>query len=183
MKKLLPFLFISFGLLTIVSWKLHYSTASIYDFSYQKIDSQDSIKLSTYKGKKILIVNVASKCGYTSQYEDLQKLQEKYSSRLVVIGFPCNQFLNQEPGTKEEILEFCKLNYGVTFPLSNKIDVKGHNQDPIYHWLTKKELNGLDDFHVSWNFNKFLIDENGKLLAHFDSDVKPLDEKITSYLK
>lgn len=177
------FLSLSCAFLFIVLACTNNDMKSIYSYSYQKIDAADSVKLSSYKGKKILIVNVASKCGYTPQYEELQELYKTYSNQLVIIGFPCNQFLHQEPAQEDEILQFCKINYGVTFPLSTKIHVKGATQDPIYQWLTKKELNGLGDFQVSWNFNKFLIDENGKLLAHFESSVAPMDEAITKYLK
>ena len=183
MKKLTSSILLSAFAVILLSWSHQNKTASIYDLSFQNIETLDSVKLSSFKGKKILIVNVASKCGYTPQYTELQELYYEYSDKLVVIGFPCNQFLHQEPGTKEEILKFCQTHYGVTFPLSSKIDVKGHNQDPIYTWLTKKELNGVDNYHVSWNFNKFLIDENGKLIAYFDSDTKPMSEAIVKHLK
>ena len=155
---------------------------SIYEFSIEALNSDEEINLSDYKGKKILIVNVASKCGYTYQYEDLQKLYETYQDKLVIIGFPCNQFMGQESGDEITIQEFCRANYGVTFPMTTKIDVKGKDQHPIYKYLTSKSENGLGDFKVGWNFNKFLIDENGKLVAHFDSKVKPLDAEITSLL-
>lgn len=153
-----------------------------YDLSYVSITGKDTISMSSYKGKKLLIVNVASRCGYTPQYEDLQTLYEQYADQLVIIGFPCNQFMGQEPGTGDEIEEFCKLNYGVTFPLAQKIDVKGKDQHPVYEWLTNKSLNGLDDYTVSWNFNKFLISEEGRLIAHFGSGTKPLSEEIISKL-
>jgi glutathione peroxidase len=154
---------------------------NIYKFSIKAID--DSVmSLEKYKGKKILIVNVASKCGYTKQYEDLQALSEKYKDKLVVIGFPCNDFMGQEPGTAEEIQTFCKKNYGVTFPLAAKINVKGADVAPIYKWLCNKAENGVLDAEITWNFNKFLIDENGFILAKFDSEVKPLDEAILSLL-
>jgi glutathione peroxidase len=131
-----------------------------------------------YEGKKILLVNVASRCGYTSQYADLQKLNERFGDVVQVIGIPCNQFMGQEPGTNSEIAQFCQKNYNVTFPLTDKIHVRGENQHPIYQWLTNKNLNGLDDFSVSWNFNKFLIDENGKLMNHFGSNTNPLSEEL-----
>ncbi len=131
-----------------------------------------------YEGKKILLVNVASRCGYTSQYADLQKLNERFGDVVQVIGVPCNQFMGQEPGTNSEIAQFCQKNYNVTFPLTDKIHVRGENQHPIYQWLTNKNLNGLDDFSVSWNFNKFLIDENGKLMNHFGSNTNPLSEEL-----
>lgn len=151
---------------------------SFHSFSISSLDESSTLNMADYKGVKILIVNVASKCGYTPQYEGLQKLYEQYNENLQIIGFPCNQFMGQEPGGKEEIASFCKKNYGVTFPLSSKIDVKGENQHPIYSWLTSKKQNGLDDFKVSWNFNKFLIDEEGKLIGHFGSSVEPLSEVI-----
>ena len=159
------------------------TTATFHNFSIEALNSDEIIDMSSFKGKKVLVVNVASKCGFTPQYADLQKLYETYGDKLVVIGFPCNQFLGQEPGKESLIEEFCSLNYGVTFPMTTKIDVKGSDQHPIYKWLTKKELNGKDNFKVSWNFNKFLIDENGNLLEHFGSNVKPLDPAITSHLE
>lgn len=155
---------------------------SVYQFS--NIESLDGgiLDLSAFKGKKILIVNTASRCGYTPQYKELQELSDKYKEKLVVVGFPANNFMGQEPGTNTEIKEFCSKNYGVTFPMSAKISVKGDDMAPIYKWLTQKSLNGVLDAEVSWNFNKFLIDENGKLLAHFSSKVKPLDEEIVGKL-
>lgn len=155
---------------------------SLHDFEIQMLDAKESLKFSEFKGKKVLIVNVASKCGYTKQYADLQALQEKYADKLVVVGFPCNQFGRQEPGTEGEIAQFCSKNYGVTFPMTTKIDVKGKEQHDIYQFLTSKEQNGLDDYKVSWNFNKFLVDENGKLIQYFPSGTAPLDEKLTSKL-
>lgn len=156
---------------------------SIYDFKIQALDSDEVIDLKSFEGKKILIVNVASKCGYTPQYKDLQTLYEQYSDRLVILGFPCNQFFGQEPGSESQIQQFCTATYGVTFPMTTKVDVKGKDQHPIYKWLTHKELNGKDDYKVSWNFNKFLIDKNGQLMAHFGSRVNPLDEEIISLLE
>lgn len=155
---------------------------SFYDFSIAGING-DTMHMSDFKGKYVLCVNVASKCGFTPQYKPLQELYDKYQDKLVIIGFPCNQFLGQEPGSEEEIASFCELNYGVTFPLTEKIDVKGAGQHPIYSWLTHKELNGVDDAKVSWNFNKFLISPEGEWLAHFPSKVEPLSEEITGRLK
>lgn len=146
--------------------------SSIHSLSYTSIDGEP-ISLSKYKGKKILIVNTAGECGYTPQYEGLQKLSEQYSGKLVVIGFPCNQFGGQEPGNEREIKQFCTKNYKVTFPMAAKVDVKGKNRHPVYAWLTEKSLNGIEDAEVKWNFNKFLIDENGHYLAHYESAVKP----------
>lgn len=153
-----------------------------YELKVLALNGKDTLKMADFKGKKLLIVNVASRCGYTPQYEALQKLYETNRDKLVIIGFPCNQFMNQEPGSDEEIGTFCKLNYGVTFPLTTKIDVKGEQQHPVYQWLTQKSLNGKEDYKVSWNFNKFLISENGELLAYFGSSVDPLDKSIVSML-
>ena len=172
---------------TILSFLLMMTTLvlnaqSIHSFKVTGIDGKQ-INLASYKGKKILIVNTASKCGYTPQYESLQKVYDQYKDKLVILGFPCNQFGGQEPGTNEEIVTFCKQNYGVSFPLADKIDVKGANIAPIYQWLTQKAKNGVLDANISWNFNKFLLDENGKMLAYFPSNVKPDSEAISAYLK
>lgn len=156
---------------------------NFYDLSINSLVGGQKIEFSAFKGKKILIVNVASACGYTKQYEDLQNLYEKYSDSLIIIGFPCNQFGFQESGSATEIQEFCKVNFGVTFLLTEKIDVKGKNQHPVYQWLTNKELNKVDNYEVSWNFNKFLISENGALLDYFPSKVNPLSDEILNYLK
>ena len=140
------------------------------------------LDLSQYKGKKILFVNVASKCGFTSQYDALQELYKTYKDRLVVIGLPCNQFGGQEPGTAKEIVTFCKLNYGVDFPLTAKIEVKGDNQHPLYKWLTSKEQNGVMDSTVRWNFQKYLVDESGQLVDFFYSTTSPISSKIVKLL-
>ncbi|AUC16113.1 glutathione peroxidase [Tenacibaculum sp. SZ-18] len=157
------------------------SQTSIYDISINDIGN-DPISLSDFKNKKILFVNVASKCGFTKQYEELQKLSETYNDRLVVIGLPCNQFGSQEPGNEDEIQEFCSINFGVTFLLTEKIKVKGYKQHPLYTWLTSKKLNGVKDSKVKWNFQKYLIDEHGNLIDYFYSSTKPLSSKITSKL-
>lgn len=170
-------------LLSLTMLSTTVSNNSLHQFKIKLLHSDEVLDFSSFKGKKILLVNVASKCGYTSQYADLQALSEQYKSKLVVVGLPCNQFMGQEPGTEEEIGAFCQKNYGVTFPITTKIDVKGKNQHPIYNFLTTKSSNQLSDFTVSWNFNKFLVDENGKLIAHFPSSVKPLDKEITNFLK
>lgn len=156
---------------------------NFYDLSVLSLNEDETISFSDFKGKKVLLVNVASKCGFTPQYEGLQQLQEQYSNNLIIIGLPCNQFMGQEPGDKESIASFCKSNYGVSFPLTTKIKVKGKEQHPIYQWLTRKELNGVGDYSVSWNFNKFLVSEEGELEAYFGSNVKPMDEKIVSLIK
>ncbi|HQR00602.1 MAG TPA: glutathione peroxidase [Ferruginibacter sp.] len=156
-------------------------TRSIYDFKVAGLDG-DTIDFAEFKGKKILIVNTASKCGFTPQYEDLEKLYKTYKDKLVIVGFPANNFFSQEPGSNETISEFCKKNYGVSFPMAAKISVKGKNIAPIYKWLCDKEENGVMDAKISWNFNKFLLDENGKIIAHFKSAVKPMSEEIVSRL-
>lgn len=154
---------------------------SIYDF--KKIKSLDgkTINLSKYKGKKILIVNTASKCGNTPQYEDLEKLAKLYKDKVVVIGFPANNFGGQEPGSNLEIREFCSKTYSVTFPMAAKVSVKGDDIDPLFKYLTTADN---PDFtgEIKWNFEKFLIDENGKLIHRFRSKVKPLSPEVTKYL-
>ena len=155
----------------------------ILEHCIAKLNSTDKLCLGDYKGKKILLVNVASECGFTKQYSDLEKLYTEHKDKLVIIGFPCNQFGGQESGTEEEISKFCSSKFSVTFPLTNKIDVKGEQQHPIYKWLTTKTLNGVDDYKVSWNFNKFLLDENGQLIGYFSSKVNPMDSEITKLLE
>jgi len=156
-------------------------TQTIYDFKVPSLNG-GTIDFADFKGTKILIVNTASKCGFTPQYEDLQALYEKYKGKLVIVGFPANNFFSQEPGTNENIETFCKKNYGVTFPMAAKISVKGKDMAPIYKLLCNKAQNGVLDAKISWNFNKFLLDENGKLIGHFKSKVKPMSEEITSKL-
>lgn len=173
-----PFILIIFSLFIM---NLTYSQ-SFYELSIPSIENKE-IKMSDFKGKYILIVNVASYCGYTSQYADLQKLSQKYTNQLVVLAVPCNQFGSQEPGSEKEIKTFCESKFNVTFPMTEKVNVKGKNQHPLYAWLTNKEQNGLDNFEVSWNFNKFLINGDGELIAYFKSGVNPLDEQIIEKLK
>lgn len=158
------------------------STNSIHPI---KIDSLQGspINFSDYKGKKILFVNVASKCGFTPQYKELQKLYDEYQDKLIVIGVPCNQFGKQEPGSHEEIQQFCEMNYGVTFPITEKIDVKGPNQHPLYYWLTKRIENGKKNSTVKWNFQKYLVNENGELIDYYFSITKPMSKKILKHLK
>ena len=158
-------------------------STSIYEYQIQALNSDELIDLSTFKGKKILFVNVASKCGFTNQYEDLQKLYDQHQTKLAIIGFPCNQFLKQEGGSEEKIAAFCQMNFGVTFPMTQKINVKGKKQHPIYKWLTTKNLNGKDNYKVSWNFNKFLVDEEGKLINHYNSKIEPFDQEIIQHLE
>jgi glutathione peroxidase len=155
---------------------------TFYDLKINSLDGKRLINMNEFKGKYVLCVNVASECGYTKQYAGLQELYSKYKDKLVVIGFPCNQFLGQEPGTAEEIQTFCKKNYGVTFLLTEKIDVKGTNAHPIYKWLTQKSLNSKEDVTIKWNFNKILIDPTGNWLKYFASGTDPLDEEITKLL-
>ena len=156
---------------------------SIYDFKVPGLDGTD-IDFSQYKGKKIMIVNTASECGYTPQYADLQALYEKYKDKnFVIIGFPCNDFGGQEPGSAKDIQTFCTKNFGVTFPLMEKVSVKGDDASPIYKWLTNKSENGVEDASVKWNFNKFLIDENGKYVKHCGSGTKPDDKDIISWIE
>lgn len=156
--------------------------SSIHEFSIKSIEGK-TINFKDYKGKKILVVNTASACGYTPQYEGLQKLYTDYKDKLMVVGFPCNQFGGQESGSEEEIKQFCKARFGVTFPLTTKVDVKGDNANLIYKWLCSKEQNSVLDAEIKWNFNKFLLDENGALLAYFPSKVSPNSEEILKYLK
>ena len=154
---------------------------SIYDFKVEALEG-GTIDFAAFKGKKILVVNTASKCGYTPQYKELEQLYQEYKEKLVIVGFPANNFNSQEPGTNAEIKEFCQKNYGVSFPMAAKISVKGEDMAPIYKWLTQKSENGVLDAEISWNFNKFLIDENGKMLAYFPSKVTPMSEEITGRL-
>ena len=158
------------------------ASQSIYDIKINNLQNQP-INLSEFKGKKLLFVNVASKCGFTPQYKELQLLQDTYKNDLVIIGVPCNQFGKQEPGSSNEIQEFCEINYGVSFLITEKIDVKGSHQHDLYNWLTKKAINGKQNSTVKWNFQKYLVDENGEFLDFYYSITKPMNSKITSYLK
>jgi len=156
---------------------------SLYDFKVNDIDNRE-FDFSTLRGKKVLIVNVASKCGLTPQYAQLEELYQKYKDKnFIIIGFPSNDFKGQEPGTNEEIKEFCTLNYGVTFPIMNKISVKEPNMAPIYRWLTEKKENGKIDAEVQWNFQKFMIDENGLVYDFLEPKENPLSEKIVKWIE
>jgi len=155
---------------------------TIYKFKVTALDG-GTIDFSSFKGKKILVVNTASKCGFTPQYAQLEELYKKYSDELVIVGFPANNFGAQEPGSNEDIKSFCTKNYGVTFPMAAKVSVKGDDIAPIYKWLTQKSENGVMDADIKWNFTKFLLDENGVLVAKFDSKVTPLSDEILTYLK
>ncbi len=155
---------------------------SIHQFKVKSIEGK-IIDFASFKGKKILVVNTASKCGYTPQYEALQKVYNDYKDKMVIVGFPANNFGGQEPGSDGEIQEFCKARFGVSFPLASKVSVKGDDMAPIYKWLISKAENGVLDAEVAWNFGKFLLDENGKLLQYFPSRVKPDSEEILKFIK
>ena len=155
---------------------------SIYDFKVESLTG-GTIDFSTFKGKKILIVNTASECGNTPQYADLEKIYIKYKGKLVIVGFPANNFGHQEPGSNQQIAEFCQKNYSVTFPMAAKISVKGDDMAPIYHWLTEQQYNGFKDSKVTWNFQKYLLDEHGKLVAVFDPGMSPMRNDIISAIE
>lgn len=150
---------------------------SLYDYTMDDIKG-DPVKLSDYKGKYVVVLNVASKCGFTPQYADWEKFYEEYGEKVAVLGFPANNFMSQEPGSNEEIAEFCQLNYGVTFKMFSKIDVIGENKAPLYKWLTQKELNGWNNQEPTWNFCKYVIDPQGNLTHFFASKIKPDDAEF-----
>ncbi|MDN3493368.1 glutathione peroxidase [Winogradskyella bathintestinalis] len=154
---------------------------SLYDIKIKSLQGE-VLDLHQYKGKKMLFVNVASKCGFTPQYRDLQKLQDTYKHSLVVIGVPCNQFGKQEPGNHKEIQEFCEVNFSISFVMTEKIEVKGENQHPLYAWLTKKSNNGKQNSTVKWNFQKYLIDENGQFLNYYYPITSPMSSRLLKYL-
>tara|TARA_B100001059_G_C17790987_1_gene560118 strand:- start:1156 stop:1659 length:504 start_codon:yes stop_codon:yes gene_type:complete len=166
----------------ILTSTLSQANESFYDIKLNDINGKQ-IDLKSFDDKYILFVNVASKCGFTSQYTELEKLHQQYQNDLVVIGLPCNQFGGQEPGNAEEIKNFCSSNYGVTFIISEKIEVKGEGMHPLYQWLTQKELNGKTSSTVKWNFQKYIVDKNGELLNYFYSMTGPLSNKITSLIE
>jgi glutathione peroxidase len=169
------------GLLIFVMGTANAQT-TFYDFTVKDINGKD-YPLSQLKGKKVLVVNTASKCGFTPQYEGLQELYEEYGADdFMIIGFPANNFLKQEPGSDEEIASFCSINYGVSFPMMSKISVKGDDQDPLYKWLTSKDDNGLENSKVSWNFQKYMIDEEGQLVGHFSPKTKPDNKELVSWI-
>ena len=154
------------------------ATQSFYSLSVKNITGQ-MISFNEFKGKKILVVNTASACGFTGQLEELQQLQEKFAGKLLVIGFPANDFREQETGSNEDIAAFCKRNYGVSFLLAEKSSViKGNNQHPVFQWLTDKSKNGWNDKAPEWNFSKYLVDENGVLLNYFGSAISPLGDEV-----
>nr|WP_321228138.1 glutathione peroxidase [uncultured Psychroserpens sp.] len=156
--------------------------SSIYDIEINGLNGKP-LSLSELKGKYILFVNVASKCGFTPQYKELQKLNDAYKDTLAVIGVPCNQFGNQEPGTSKDIESFCEINYGVTFPITEKIDIKGSKQHKLYQWLTQKNKNGIKNSKVKWNFQKYLVGPKGELVDYYYSLTSPTSSKITKHLK
>lgn len=170
-------------LFTLTAFVVMGQQKSFHDFKTHTLEGAN-YDLSNLKGKKILVVNTASKCGLTPQYEDLEALYKKYGGDdFTIIGFPANNFLKQEPGTSEEIREFCSQNYGVSFPMMEKISVKGKDMDPIYQWLTEKDQNGVMDSEVKWNFQKYMIDENGKFVGKIGPKTKPNDEEIIQWIE
>lgn len=173
----------AFGCGSIIAANPPKKAKTIYDFTVKDIDGND-VKLKKYKGKVALVVNVASKCGYTPQYEGLQAIYQKYKDQgFVILGFPANNFREQEPGTNAEIKEFCESKYKVTFPLFAKISVKGEDQEPLYKYLTGKETNPEFAGDITWNFNKFLVDKNGKIIARFTSKDTPQSETVTQAIE
>lgn len=179
MKRIL--VLISFLAISLIM--IYAQTNSIHQFKVKDINGQN-FDLSTLKGKKVLVVNVASKCGLTPQYEQLQELYDKYKDTgFTIVGFPANNFLNQEPGSSSEIKAFCTENYGVTFLMMDKISVKGKDQSPIYQWLTEKSKNGVLDSEVSWNFQKYMIDEDGKLVDFVAPKQSPMSDKIIKWIE
>ncbi len=157
------------------------NVSSIHQFNIEGLTG-GNVNFADFKGKKILLVNVASECGFTPQYQQLQELYEHYHDKLVVVGIPCNDFGGQEPGSGEEIHSFCQKNYGVTFPITAKVDIKSETPHPIYQWLTQKDKNGVKNANVLWNFHKFLLDENGHLVDDYSSNKSPLDDDITNWI-
>ena len=157
------------------------ATKSFYDFKMKSIEGKE-INFAEYKGKKVLIVNTASECGFTPQFNELEELHEKHKDKVVLLGFPANNFGGQEPGSNEEIATFCQRNFGVTFQLFEKSDVVGANQNSLYHWLTRKEENGWNETAPSWNFCKYLINEKGELIKFYSAAVNPLSDEIVKEL-
>ena len=173
---------ISLFTMLLISVSLVAQSSGFYDFKVKTLEGQE-FDFSSLKGKKVMVVNVASKCGLTPQYKDLEEVYEKYQSdNFVIIGFPANNFMNQEPGTATEIRKFCTDNYGVSFPIMEKISVKGDDMHPVYQWLTSKSKNGVRDSEVSWNFQKYLIDENGNLFEVIPPKEKPTSDKVIAWI-
>ncbi|MGY8979997.1 MAG: glutathione peroxidase [Flavobacteriales bacterium] len=168
-------------IMLISSSSLIYSQQSFYELDLKNIDGE-SINFNSFKGKFVLFVNVASKCGFTPQYKALEELYNEFKDKLIVVGVPCNQFGGQEPKDESEIKEFCSTNYGVSFLLTEKIDVRGGNKHPLYQWLTQKDKNGISNSNVKWNFQKYLVSDSGELINYFYSTTSPKSSKITSIL-
>ena len=158
-------------------------TQTLYDFKIKSLTDESIIDLSTYRGKKVIILNVASECGYTPQYANWQKFHQENGDKVIVLGFPSNDFGAQEPGDNKQIASFCQKNYGVTFQLFDKITVKGENKHPLYKWLSTKELNGWNEKEPSWNFCKYVVNEKGELTHYFGSKVLPTDEVFLAAIK
>ena len=175
-------LFSSIAAVILLASFSSFHTKSIYDFSIKSLDG-GTIDFSGFKGKTVMIVNTTSMCGYTPQYSALEKLYEEHKDKLVIVGFPSDNFGGQEYKDDKDIKSFCQKNYGVTFPLTTRVDVKGDNTTPIYKYLCNKSENGVLDAEISWNFNKFIIDKDGNLLVHLDSKVKPDSQEILKYIK
>jgi len=173
--------FISLVALLVLGFAPAMAQKSFYDFTVVTIDGQQ-YKMSDLKGKKVMIVNTASNCSNTPQYKDLELLNMAYGGKLVIVGFPANNFGSQEPGTNQEIKAFCTSKYSVTFPMMSKISVKGADMHPLYQWLTQKSKNGVADSEVQWNFQKYIIDENGNLVGYFKPTVKPLSDPIVLWV-
>ena len=182
-QKLMTHLLVGFVFLAGCKPQKEVAVTALYDIEVETMTG-DTVRLDAYTGQVMLIVNTASKCGFTGQYEGLQALYDKYESQaLVVLGFPANDFLGQEPGTNEEIQSFCTLNYGVTFPMFAKISVKGKTQHPLYQYLTSKQTNPEFGGKISWNFNKFIIDREGNILGRFGSRIKPENPELIAQLE
>lgn len=174
MKTILTAIILGLGAFTLAE------AQSIHQFKVKTLEGKD-FDMATLKGKKVMIVNTASECGFTPQYKELEELNKKYAGQnFVIVGFPCNDFGAQEPGSAAEIREFCSKNYGVTFPLMEKVSI---SSSPVYQWLTQKSQNGVEDAVVKWNFNKFLIDENGKYVKHLPSKTVPTSEEVTAWIE
>ena len=173
-------LFSLFLMIGVANATSHHTT--LHDFVVEDIYG-DKFNFSDLKGKKVMIVNTASRCGLTPQFEALENLYRSYSeNNFVIVGFPANNFMNQEPGTNEEIIAFCEENYGVTFPMMSKISVKGDDIHPLYQWLTNGEKNGFGDSEVSWNFQKYLVNEKGELVGWFPPRHSPMSEEIVNWI-
>lgn len=177
MKKMIIVLLLALSVVQVEAQK------SFYDFVVKDIDGKE-FALSSLKGKKVMVVNTASKCGLTPQYAKLEQLYKTYGGKdFIIVGFPANNFMKQEPGSDAQIKSFCTEEYGVSFPMMSKISVKGDDMHPLYHWLTEKDKNGLEDSKISWNFQKYLIDENGKLVKVISPRTDPLDDEIVNWIK